>query len=254
MKENKVKKRILEGKVCFGVLSPTIDPIICEYIGLTGFDYYMIDGEHGAITPSDITNLVRACEVTNCTPLARVNKIDPKLILQFMDAGIMGVMMPSICTVSEVKEMIDAIKYPPIGKRGLGPVRASDYMQGTMSQEEYVYFANEQTLVIPQVETLTCVKNLEEICAIPEVDGFIIGPTDLAMSMGFYDGKNHKEVEEMLDKIFKIILDNGKFFGTVASTNEQAEKLISKGASMILNSVQELIKIRGNEFLGVRED
>lgn len=253
MKENKLKKRIAAGKTCFGVISPTVDPIICEYIGLNGFDYYMIDGEHGAITPSDVTNLVRACEVTDCTPLARINTVDPKLILQFMDAGIMGVMMPTIDTVEDVQMLVDSIKYPPVGKRGLGPVRSSDYMQGRMNQEEYVHFANEQTLVMPQVESMACVKNLKEMCAIPEVDGFIIGPRDLAMSMGFYDGPGHPEVKQMLDEIFKTILDNGKFFGTVAGTTEQAEALIDKGASMILNSVQGLLKIRSKEFLKARK-
>jgi len=253
MKENKLKNRIAAGKTCFGVISPTVDPIICEYIGLNGFDYYMIDGEHGAITPSDVTNLVRACEVTDCTPLARINTVDPKLILQFMDAGIMGVMMPTIDTVEDVRLLVDSIKYPPVGKRGLGPVRSSDYMQGRMNQEEYVHFANEQTLVMPQVESMACVKNLKEMCAIPEVDGFIVGPRDLAMSMGFYDGPGHPEVKQMLDDIFKTILDNGKFFGTVAGTTEQAEALIDKGASMILNSVQGLLKIRSKEFLKARK-
>lgn len=252
MKANQLKKRIAEGKTCFGVIAPTVDPIICEYIGLNGFDYYMIDGEHGGITASDITNLVRACELTGCTPLARIRSVDSKLILQFMDAGVMGVMMPTINTVEDVKQLVSAIKYPPIGNRGLGPIRAADYMQGTMSQLEYVQFANEQTLVMPQVETLACVENLEAMCQIKEVDGFIIGPRDLAMSMGFYDGPKHPEVQEMLDKIFKIILDNGKFFGTVAGTAEQAQGLIDKGASMILNSVQGLIKLQSKAFLQAR--
>lgn len=252
MKENNLKKRIAEGKACFGVISPTVDPIICEYIGLNGYDYYMIDGEHGGITASDVTNLVRACEVTGCTPLARIRSVDPKLILQFMDAGVMGVMMPTIDTVEDVKTLINAIKYPPIGKRGLGPVRASDYMQGRMSQEEYVHFSNANTLVMPQVETMACVENLEAMCALPEVDGFIIGPRDLAMTMGFYDGPRHPEVQQMLDRIFKTILDNGKWFGTVAGTSEKAEELIGKGASMILNSVQGLLKVRSKEFLKAR--
>ncbi len=252
MKKNKLKERIAEGKTCFGVIAPTVDPIICEYIGLNGFDYYMIDAEHGGITASDITNLVRACEVTGCTPLARIRSVDAKLILQFMDAGVMGVMMPTIDTVEDVQALVQAIKYPPIGKRGLGPIRAADYMQGSMSQLEYVQFANQQTLVMPQVETMACVENLAAMCAIPEVDGFIIGPRDLAMSMGFYDGPKHQEVQEMLNHIFKTILDNGKFFGTVAGTAEQAQALIDKGASMILNSVQGLIKLQSKSFLNVR--
>lgn len=253
MKENKLKSTIESGKVAFGVISPTTDPVICEYIGLSGFDFYMIDGEHGGISISNVTNLVRACEIRNCTPLARIRSVDPKLILQYMDAGVMGVMMPTINTVEDVKILVDSIKYPPIGSRGLGPVRASDYMQGSMSQLEYVTFANQQTLVIPQIETLECVKNLKAICEIDGVDGFIIGPRDLAMSMGFYDGPGHDEVQKMLDEIFATIKDSGKWFGTVAGTPEQANALIAKGAKFILNSVQGLIKVRSKEFLKARE-
>ncbi|MFP2995341.1 aldolase/citrate lyase family protein [Spongiivirga sp. MCCC 1A20706] len=253
MKENKLKKRIEDGKVGFGVISPTTDPTICEYVGLTGFDFYMIDGEHGAISASDITNMVRACELRGTTPLARIRSVDTKLILQYIDAGVMGVMMPTINTIQDVKILVDAIKYPPIGSRGLGPVRAADYMQGPMSQEEYVHFANSQTLVMPQIETMECVENLEELCKIDGVDGFIIGPRDLAMSMGFYDGPAHPEVKEMLDHIFKTILDAGKWYGTVAGNADQATALVGKGASFVMNSVQGLIKASGNAFLGARQ-
>ncbi len=253
MKENQLKKKISEGKAGFGVISPTIDPTICEYIGLLGMDFYMIDGEHGAITASDVTNMVRACELRNTTPLARIRSVDTKLILQYMDAGIMGVMMPSIDNADDVKRLVEAIKYPPFGKRGLGPVRASDYMQGSMTQAEYVSFANEQTLVLPQIESLECVKNLPELCKIDGVDGFIIGPRDLAMSMGFYDGPGHDEVKKVLDEIFSTILASEKWFGTVAGNADQAEALISKGASMIMNSVQGLIKTSGNAFLQARK-
>ncbi|WP_394972647.1 HpcH/HpaI aldolase/citrate lyase family protein [uncultured Croceitalea sp.] len=254
MKENQLKKRIESGKVGFGVISPTIDPTICEYIGLLGMDFYMIDGEHGAITASDVTNMVRACELRNTTPLARIRSVDTKLILQYMDAGIMGVMMPTIDNADDVKTLVEAIKYPPFGKRGLGPVRAADYMQGPMSQEEYVSFANEQTLVMPQIETMECVKNLPELCKIDGVDGFIIGPRDLAMSMGFYDGPGHYEVKKVLDEIFATILDSGKWFGTVAGNAAGAEALIEKGASMVMNSVQGLIKTSGNAFLQARKE
>ncbi len=253
MRENQLKKRISEGKAGLGVISPTIDPTICEYIGLLGMDFYMIDGEHGAITASNITNMVRACELRNTTPLARIRSVDVKLILQYMDAGIMGVMMPTIDNVEDVKTLVEAIKYPPMGKRGLGPVRAADYMQGPMSQSEYVTFANEQTLVLPQIETMECVKNLPELCKIEGVDGFIIGPRDLAMSMGYYDGPAHDEVKKVLDEIFTTILDSGKWFGTVAGNAAGAEALIEKGASLVMNSVQGLIKTSGNAFLEARK-
>ena len=253
MRENKLKKRISEGKACYGAIAPTTDPTICEYIGLNGFDYYMIDGEHGAITASDVTNLVRACENVDLTPLARIRSVNTKLILQYMDAGVMGVMMPTIDNVDDVKRLVEAIKYPPLGNRGLGPVRASDYMQGRMSQAEYVTFSNEQTLVLPQIESMECVKNLDAICKVEGVDGFIIGPRDLAMSMGYYDGPGHPEVAQMLDEIFQKVLDSGQFYGTVAGTAERAQELVDKGASMILNSVQGLIKGSSKAFLANRQ-
>jgi len=252
MKENQLKKRIAEGKTAYGVISPLTDPTICEYIGLNGYDYYMIDGEHGAISISDVTNLVRACELYNCTPLARIRSVDTKLILQYMDAGVMGVMMPSIDNADDVQQLVNAIKYPPMGNRGLGPVRASDYMQGGMSQADYVTFANEQTLVLPQIESIECVNNLESICQVEGVDGFIIGPRDLAMSMGYYDGPGHDEVKKMLDHIFKTVLDSGKFYGTVAGTADRAQELTDMGASMILNSVQGLLKGSSKTFLSNR--
>ncbi len=249
MKENKLKKIITEGKTGFGVISPTLDPIICEYIGLLGMDFYMLDAEHGAITASDVTNMVRACELRNTTPLARIRSVDAKLILQYMDAGIMGVMMPSIDNADDVKRLVEAIKYPPMGSRGLGPVRAADYMQGPMSQKEYVDFSNEQTLVLPQIESMECVKNLPELCKIDGVDGFVIGPRDLAMSMGYYDGPGHDEVKKVLADIFATINESDKWFGTVAGNADQAKALVDKGASMVMNSVQGLIKVAGNAFL-----
>lgn len=252
MKENQLKNRIANGGAGLGVISPTLDPIICEYIGLLGMDFYMLDAEHGAITASDVTNMVRACELRNCTPLARIRSVDAKLILQYMDAGIMGVMMPSIETVDDVKKLVEAIKYPPMGIRGLGPVRAADYMQGEMSQADYVAFANEQTLVLPQIETLQCVKNLPEMCKVDGVDGFIIGPRDLAMSMGYYDGPGHDEVKKVLNEIFETIKASDKWFGTVAGNADQAKTLIQKGASMVMNSVQGLIKASGTAFLSAR--
>ena len=248
MKINNLKQRLAYKKPCYGVISPTTDPTICEYLGLAGLDFYMIDGEHGAISVSDITNMVRACEVVGCTPLARVGDLNDKLILQYLDAGVMGIMMPGVQTVKQAEQLVQAMKYPPLGNRGLGPVRAADYMM-KMPQKEYVHFANEQVLVLPQIEDTEGVKNLKKMAQVDGVDGFIIGPRDLAMSMGFYDGPAHPEVEKMMDKIFDIVLGAGKLIGTVAGTAEQAKVLTGKGATIILNSVQGLLVSSAKGFI-----
>ncbi len=240
MKENTTKTKIAAKQPVYGVISPTTDPIICEYLGFAGLDFYMIDAEHGAISPSDMTNMVRACEIAGCTPLARVGDLNEKLILQFIDAGVAGIMMPGCSTVSDVERLVAAMKYPPMGNRGLGPVRSADYMM-RLSQLEYVNFSNAQTLVLPQVEDMEAVRNLKDMVKVKGVDGFIIGPRDLAMSMGFYDGPAHDEVKKVIDDIFNIVLSAGLMVGTVAATAEQAEALTKKGAGLILNSVQGLL-------------
>lgn len=249
MLNNNIKVNLKAGKAVYGVISPTTDPIICEYMGLAGFDFYMIDGEHGAIGPAEAIHMIRACENKGITPLARVRSLDPKLILQFMDAGIMGVMMPGVQNAQDVERLVQAIKYPPIGNRGLGPVRAADYMMGTMTQNQYVESANDQTLIFPQIEDMKGVENLPEMVKVAGIDGFIIGPRDLAMDMGFTDGPAHAEVKEVIDKIFEIVLGAGLIIGTVAGTKEQADALVAKGARIILNSVQGLLGQASKSFL-----
>jgi 4-hydroxy-2-oxoheptanedioate aldolase len=249
MQENKVKAKMASGRPVYGVISPTTDPVICEYLGWSGLDFYMIDGEHGPLTPSDVAHLVRACEIAGITPLARVRSLDEKLILQFLDVGVMGIMMPGIQTLADIEKLVNAVRYPPIGLRGVGPVRAARYFMSPMSQAEYVAFANQQILILPQVEDLEAVRNLPEMAQHPQVDGFIIGPRDLAMAMGFTDGPNHPEVKAVIDDIFRIALAAGKQVGTVAGTAEQARSLVEKGATLILNSVQGLLSAGTSAFL-----
>jgi 4-hydroxy-2-oxoheptanedioate aldolase len=242
MKANNVKRKWLNKEPVIGVISPSSDPSIAEFIGLQGFDFYMIDGEHGALGPAEAINIVRACESVGITPLARVRNLDAKLILQFLDAGVMGIMMPGIMNAADVRLLVDAVRYPPIGSRGLGPIRAADYMMGSMSQAEYVSFANEQLLVLPQVEDIEAIEHLEEMAEVPGIDGFVVGPRDLAMSMGFNDGPGHDEVQATIETIYETVLAQNLVYGTVAGTGEAATDLAKRGVLLCLTSVQGLIK------------
>lgn len=241
MRENILRNRLLDKKASYGVISPTTDPTICEYIGLAGMDFYIMDAEHGPLTLADIIHMTRACESAGITPIARINSLDDKMILQYFDAGIMGVMMPGTNTVEDCKKLVQAVKYFPLGNRGLGPVRAADYMAGKLNQVQYISFSNEQTLVFPMIETTECIDNLEALCEVDGVDGFILGPRDLALSMGFTDGPAHQEVKAVIDQAIKTVTSKGKIFGTVAASAEQAKELTDKGVTLLLNSVQGLL-------------
>jgi len=144
---NQTKAKLKQGLPVYGVISTSDDPQLAELFGIAGFDYYMLDAEHGLINPAQAVNVIRACERTNLTPLIRIGPKDPKLVLQYLDAGMMGVMMPGLESVDEVKMLVDAVKYFPLGKRGMGISRASGYTAYSGSAApEYIYFSNEQTI------------------------------------------------------------------------------------------------------------
>ena len=252
MTENAVKTKLRNKQPVLGVLSDSADPAIAELCGLAGLDFYLIDGEHSAITAAQVPNIVRACEVSGITPLARVGSNDPKQILSFLDAGVMGIMLPGVAAVADLEAFVRAVKYPPLGNRGFGLVRANQYMQGAMSQADYIELANEQLLVLPQIEDARAVENLEALCRVEGVDGFVVGPRDLAMSMGFYDGLGHNEVKKAIAGIVETVLSAGLVIGTTAATGEQARALIDRGVLFCMNTLSGLLRSAAGDFIKVK--
>ncbi len=249
IRENKVKSKLKAGQPVYGVISTSDDPQLPELFGLAGFDYFMLDAEHGLINAAQVANVVRACERVNSTPLVRIGPKDPKLVLQYMDAGMMGVMMPGLETCEEIRMLIDAMKYPPVGKRGLGTTRAAGYISAGKEGVDYINFANEQTMVIPQFEDAALVERFEEMISQFGVDAVVIGPRDLSLNMGFPDGPNHPEVQEMIDRVMAICKKKGVAAGITAGSRADAEKQVARGATMILTTIQSIVSAGSREFL-----
>lgn len=250
IQENRLKLKLKAGQPAFGVISTSTDSQLAELFGLAGFDYYMLDAEHGLLHSDRVVDVIRACELTKMTPLVRIGPKDPKLVLQYLDAGMLGVMMPDLRNASDVKMLVDAVKYPPVGKRGVGMSRASSYMAYSGEAEKYLEFANEQTMVIPQFEDPALLDDFESMISQPHVDAVVIGPRDLSLNMGFPDGPNHPEVQEMIDKVIAICKNAGVAAGITAGTHDDAEKQVARGATMILGITQVIIMNGSKDFLG----
>src|ERR1051326_1501268 len=107
---NKTKSKLKARQPAYGVISTSDDPQLAELFGIAGFDYYMLDAEHGLIDPAQAVNGIRACERIDITPMVRIGPKDPKLVLQYLDAGMLGVMMPGLESVEQVQMLVDAIK------------------------------------------------------------------------------------------------------------------------------------------------
>jgi 4-hydroxy-2-oxoheptanedioate aldolase len=249
IQENRTRQKLRSGQPAYGVLSTSADPQIAELFGLAGFDYYMLDAEHGLMDAAQVVDVIRACERVNMTPVVRIGSKDPKIVLQYLDAGMMGVMMPGLETVAEIKLLIDAVKYPPLGKRGMGLTRASGYIAVGNEAVDYINFSNEQIMVIPQFEDAALLDRFEEMIAQPGVDAVVIGPRDLSLNMGFPDGPNHPEVQEMIDRVVAICRKTGVAAGITAGSRLDAANQVARGMTMILAIAQFVITVGSREFL-----
>ncbi|HEU0296068.1 MAG TPA: aldolase/citrate lyase family protein [Anaerolineales bacterium] len=249
IRENHTKHKLKSGQPAYGVLSTSDDPQLAELFGLAGFDYYMLDAEHGLLDAAQVVNVVRACELVNMTPMVRVGSKDPKLVLQYMDAGMMGVMMPGLESAAEVKMLIDAVKYAPVGKRGLGLTRSSGYVAVGQEAVDYINFTNAQTMVIPQFEDAALIDCFEDMISQPGVDAVVIGPRDLSLNMGFPDGPNHPEVQEMIDRVIAVCNRANVALGSTAGSRADASKQVARGMSMILTAAQWVVLHGSKEFL-----
>ena len=249
IQENRTRLKLKADQPAYGVLSTSDDPQIAELFGLAGFDYYMLDAEHGLMDAAQVVNVIRACERTNITPMVRIGSKDPKLVLQYLDAGMMGVMMPGLETVDEIKMLINAVKYAPLGKRGMGISRASGYVAVGQEAVDYINFSNEQVMVIPQFEDPALFDRFEEMISQPGVDVVIIGPRDLSLNMGFADGPNHPEVQEMIDRVIALCKKANVAAGITAGSRADSAKQVARGATMILAIAQFVIAAGSKEFL-----
>jgi 4-hydroxy-2-oxoheptanedioate aldolase len=246
---NKTKAKLKTGQPVFGVISTSDDPQLAELFGIAGFDYYMLDAEHGLIDPAQAVNVVRACELADMTPMIRIGSKDPKLVLPYLDAGMMGIMMPGLETLEEVQMLVEAVKYAPLGKRGVGLSRASGHMANAGEAAEYIEFSNQETMVIIQFEDEKLLDNFSALCAVDGLDACMIGPRDLSLTMGFPDGPNHPEVQTVIDKAIGVMKEAGIIAGITAGTRADAERQIERGARMILVGAQSLVLAGSTSFL-----
>ncbi len=249
IRENRTKIKLRRGDTVYGMISLSADPLLAEWCGLVGFDFYMLDAEHGAITLAQAENVARACEGANITPLIRPGIFDPKLILQYLDMGMLGVMQPGLKNAAEVRTLVSAVRYPPRGARSLGPSRANDFFIGQMTQAEFVAFADEQILALPQFEEPEMYDELAEIVQIEGVDGICIGPRDLALAMGYPDGANHRPAQALIKEAIALARGANLAVGMPASTGALAQRQIQQGANFIMVSTHSLMQQGAKDFL-----
>jgi 2-keto-3-deoxy-L-rhamnonate aldolase RhmA len=248
MRPNQVKSKLAAGGSVFGVFVNQNSPDLAELFGYCGFDYVLIDAEHGALDPGDVANMTRAVEVAGVTPIVRVPANDPRIILRYMDAGPQGIMVPWCQSAAETAAAVRATKYHPEGNRGLAGVRAARFGVG-MALGDYVKTANAETLVIAQIETVAAVEALPEMLQVPGVDVFFIGPNDLAQSLGYPARQDEPAVQAVIESTIATILKAGKTAGFMVRDAAAARRYRERGVQFISIGSSSVIAPAARAFL-----
>ena len=179
MRPNKIKQLWSEGKpVTLGWLSFS-NPFGAEVMARMGFDALCIDLQHGITELPGLLPMLQAVSQTDTSPVVRVPWNDAAIIMKALDLGAMSIIVPMVSTAEEAARAVAACRYPPVGMRSMGPIRAVQY-----AGADYVANANHEVLVIAMVETKEGIDNLEAICATPGLDAIYIGPSDLSFALG----------------------------------------------------------------------
>jgi 2-keto-3-deoxy-L-rhamnonate aldolase RhmA len=209
MREN-LKKTLKKNELSFGSWITLGHSSIPEIMAKAGFDWLVIDMEHSAINIQTAQDLIQIIDLKDMTPLVRLTQNDPGLIKRVMDAGAYGVIVPMVKTREDAIKAVKAVKYPPMGNRGVGLARAQGYGQ---TFEEYKKWVNKSSIVIVQIEHIDAVKNIKEIFSVKEIDGYIIGPYDLSASLGIPGELDDKKVLDAEKKVLNASKKYGKAAG-----------------------------------------
>jgi 2-keto-3-deoxy-L-rhamnonate aldolase RhmA len=229
---NRMKTKFAAGEPAFGLSVMIPSPQIIESAVGMGFDWVLIDCEHGTVALESMELMVMAAEAAGVTPIVRPRTNSANDILQAMDRGAMGVQIPHINTAEEARGAVAAVKFHPQGQRSLAVgTRASGYgFCGSMG--DFVGEANKATLVCIQIEDEEALPNLDEILKVDGVDVFFIGPSDLSQSMGYPGNPKAPPVAKAIDDALAKIVAAGKTPGMPASA-EAVQSVLGKGARYI---------------------
>jgi 4-hydroxy-2-oxoheptanedioate aldolase len=249
-RHNLLKARLQAGESVYGAWVGTGSPTNAEILGHVGFDFLVIDQEHGAGELADAVAALQAVEASGTPCIVRAPWNDPVWLKRVLDAGAESVMIPAVETAAAAAAAVRACRYPPQGTRGYAAsvVRASTFGL----EPGYTQKANENLLVVVQIESAAAVEQAAEIAATEGVDVVFIGANDLAGSIGRLEQLDHPEVRDLVQRAEEVILASGNPMGTVPSAGASWQELFARGYRMVVGP-HDVVLLREAARAAVRE-
>jgi 4-hydroxy-2-oxoheptanedioate aldolase len=227
MRANKIKALWREGKPANVGWMGTADTYLAEQLAHAGFDGLVLDMQHGmAIGPDRAALWLQAVSTTDTVPLVRVPWNEPAYIQWVLDAGAYGVIVPLVGNADEAAKAGRSCRYPPLGFRSYGVNRARFY-----AGADYVQHANEEIICLAMVEDIETIPHLEAMARAPGLDGFYIGPADLALTLGLSPGMDQKDPRhvEAVQRVLDVAKAAGKVAGIHVGGPDEAARRFQQG-------------------------
>ena len=227
---NSFREALKKRERLIGVWCSLGNPISTEVLGLAGFDWILLDGEHA---PNDVLSLIpqlMALKDSPSAPVVRPAWNDTVLIKRLLDAGFHNFLIPFVQSAEEAKAAVAATRYPPEGVRGVSVAQRSN-KYGTVP--DYFRTVNANISVVVQIENGAGVDAAAEIAAVDGVDGLFVGPSDLAAAMGHLGNPSHPEVQAAMAKVFEAAEKAGKASGILAPVEADARRYMDQGVGMV---------------------
>jgi 4-hydroxy-2-oxoheptanedioate aldolase len=245
---NRMKEKLAAGEPAFGVSVMIPSPQIVEMIGAAGFDWVLLDCEHGTLTLESVELMAMAAEACGITPIARPATRSAEHILQVLDRGVMGVQVPHVNTAAQAREVVAAVKFHPAGQRGLAAgTRAARYdAHGSLA--EFVKAANDATLIAIQLEEQAAIDNLDALLQVPGIDVFFIGPSDLSQSLGHPGDPQAPPVARTIEDSLRRMRAAGRTPGMPASA-EKVRGALDQGVRYIYTHLPRLVAGSAKAYL-----
>jgi 2-dehydro-3-deoxyglucarate aldolase len=227
---NAFRQRLLAGETLIGCWCSLANPITTEVLGVAGFDWLLLDGEH---SPNDVGTFIpqlMALKDSASAPIARPASNNVVEIKRLLDAGFYNFLVPMVESVEEARRAVAATRYPPKGVRGVSVSQRSNRFG---SVPDYFASIDEQICVLVQIESRKGLAAAAEIASVDGVDGVFVGPSDLAAALGHLGNPNHAEVQAAIASTFETVKAVGKALGILAPVEADARRYLEAGARFV---------------------
>jgi 2-dehydro-3-deoxyglucarate aldolase len=227
---NAFKRRLLAGETLIGCWCSLANPITTEVLGIAGFDWLLLDGEH---SPNDVRTFIpqlMALKDSASAPIVRPSWNEAVEIKRLLDAGFYNVLVPFVQSADDARRAVAATRYPPAGIRGVSVAQRSNRF-GTVA--DYFRDVNAQICVLVQIESRAGLAAAADIAAVDGVDGIFVGPSDLAAAFGHIGKPDHPSVQEAIAEIFAKANAAGKPSGILAPVEADARRYLAMGATFV---------------------